>query len=91
MCARVAVHVTPKSGRDEVVGWRGDELAVRVRATAEAGKANAAVCRVIATALDVPKSSVRVVRGHTSRHKLLDVEGADAASITATWGSGYRG
>ncbi len=38
--ARLAVHVTPKSGRDEVVGWRGSELAVRVTAPPEGGKAN---------------------------------------------------
>lgn len=74
MTARLAVHVTPKAGRDEVAGWRGGELQVMVTAPAEGGRANAAVCIVLARALGVPKSAVRVVRGETSRHKQVAFE-----------------
>lgn len=83
----LAVHVTPKSGRDEVVGWRGSELSVRVTAAPESGKANAAVCIVIAKALGVPKTSIRVVRGDTSRHKVLEIASADDALIAETFGA----
>lgn len=86
MCARVAVHVTPKSSRDEIAGWRGGELSVRVRSAPEAGKANAAVCRVVASALGVPKSRVTVVRGQTSRHKSLEIVGVGAEDMSAAWG-----
>ena len=79
------VHVTPKSGRDEVVGWRGDALALRVRATPEDGRANAAVCKIVSEALGVPKSRVRVVRGPTARSKLLEID-AEAALVLATFG-----
>ncbi len=51
--ADLAVHVTPRSGRDEVCGWRGTELAVRVTVAPEGGKANAAVCVVVAKALGI--------------------------------------
>ncbi|TDB38990.1 MAG: DUF167 domain-containing protein [Actinobacteria bacterium] len=71
------VHATPKSSRDEIAGWRGGELSVRVTAPPEDGKANAAVCKVIAKALGVPKSAVRVTRGETSRHKTVEVEGIE--------------
>jgi uncharacterized protein (TIGR00251 family) len=74
---RLAVHVTPRSGRDEIVGWRGDELRVRVTAPPEDGKANAAVEKVVAKALGVAKSCVTVVRGHASRSKMLEIEGVD--------------
>jgi len=84
--ATVAVHVTPRAGRDEIAGWRGSELAVRVTTAPEAGKANAAVCEVIASALHVPKSAVRVVRGATSRHKVLDVDGVEDAAIRSVFG-----
>ncbi len=84
--ATIAVHVTPKSGRDEVAGWRGSELAVRVTAAPEGGKANAAVCRVVASALGVPKSSVSVVRGDTARHKVLDIPMVDDDTIRSTFG-----
>jgi len=72
------VHVTPRSGRDAVVGWRGDALAVCVRAVPEDGRANEAVRRVVSGALGVPKSRVRVARGTSSREKLLEIDAAEA-------------
>lgn len=78
---RLAVHVAPKSGRDEVTGWSGAELSVRVTAPPEGGKANASVCRLIAARLGVPKSAVTVVRGESSRHKSLEIAGADEADV----------
>lgn len=83
---RIGVHVTPKSGRDQIAGWRGSELSVRVAAPPEGGKANSAVCVVVAKALGVPKSSVRVVRGETSRHKLIEVAGVSAQDVRAAFG-----
>ena len=82
---RLAVHVTPRAARDEVVGWRGSELAVRVTAVPEGGKANEAVCRTIADSLGVPKSAVRVVRGQTGRHKSLEVD-VGASVLEGTFG-----
>ena len=84
--ATLAVHVTPQSGRDEIVGWRGSELGVRVTAAPEAGKANIAVCKVVAAALGVPKSSVRVSRGGTARHKVLVIEGVGEEAVRAAFG-----
>ena len=48
------------------------EVAVRVTAPPDGGKANKAVCALLAKELGVPKSSVRIKRGDTSRHKLVD-------------------
>ncbi len=84
--ANLAVHVTPRSGRDEVAGWRGSELSVRVTAPAEGGKATAAVCRIVAKALGVPKSSVSVVRGATSRHKVLEVVAVSETELREAFG-----
>ena len=81
--ASLAVHVTPRSGRDEVYGVRGDELAVRVTAAPDDGKANQAVCRTVARFLGVPKTAVSVARGAASRHKLLEVTGLDPAHVDA--------
>ena len=82
---RLAVHVTPRAVRDEIVGWRGEELAVKVTAAPDDGKANEAVCRTIAEALGVPKSAVTVARGHAARHKSIDVD-ADPSAIAAAFG-----
>jgi len=73
----IAVHVTPRSGRDELCGIeegpQGRELRIRVTAAPDDGKANKAVCKLVAQALKVPKTSVEVASGHTSRHKRLSV------------------
>ena len=79
---RLPVYVTPKSGRDEVVGWREDangarELAVRVTAAPEKGKATKAVGKLLAAFFDVPKSSVSCVRGETSHHKIYEIPISD--------------
>lgn len=84
---RLAVHVTPRSDRDEVVGWRGTELAVRVTVAPEGGKANVVVCKVIAESLGVPKGSVKVARGSAARHKVLEIEGVDDSTLSAAFGS----
>lgn len=85
--ARIAVHVAPRSGRDELCGWSGDELSVRVTAPPDAGRANAAVSVLVGKALGMPKTSVRVVRGETSRHKLLEVDGVDQDTVERLLGS----
>ena len=69
------MSVTPRARRNEFAGWLGDTLKVRVRAPAEKGRANEAVCALIAEALGVPRSAVIVERGHASREKMLAIEG----------------
>jgi uncharacterized protein (TIGR00251 family) len=88
---RIAVHVTPKSSRESIEVGPGGDVRVRVTAPPESGKANAAVCRLVAKALGVPKSAVRVVRGESARDKLLEVDGADAAAVTALRGVADEG
>jgi uncharacterized protein (TIGR00251 family) len=82
----LAVVVSPKSGRDEVAGWRGSELSVRVTAAPDAGKANAAVCKTIAEALGVPKSSVQILRGDAARHKIVEIRGVSDADVHRVFG-----
>lgn len=81
MSAQLSVRVTPKAGRDEVAGLRDDELQVKVTAAAEGGKANAAVCALLAKALHVPKTSVRVIRGETARHKRIEFGTLEAGEL----------
>ena len=73
--ALLVIRLTPRAGRDEVVGWQGDELRVRLRAPPVEGRANDALLRFIASRLDVPPSSVTLVSGATARVKRLRVEG----------------
>lgn len=87
MTVRLRVVVTPKSSCDEIVGWRGDEIAARVRAVPESGKANVAVSDLFANALGVPKTAVAVERGGRSRHKVLAIEGIGSQDVLRVLGA----
>ena len=73
--ATLRVRVQPRAARDEIAGMRGDALQVRVTAPPEGGKANAAVCKLVARRLRVGVTRVAVVRGAASRQKTLSVQG----------------
>ncbi len=82
----VRVRVTPKSSRDGVDGIeptaQGAALKVRVRAVPDKGAANTAVAETLADWLRVPKSTVALVSGSTSRVKMLAISG-DGAKLAA--------
>jgi len=68
------VKVQPKASLDQVVGYREGVLQLRVTASPDKGRANAAVISLLAEALGVAKTRVRIIRGQTSRDKVLTVE-----------------
>src|ERR1700742_62370 len=76
----IALRVTPRGGRDDIDGVETlahgrAVLKMRVRAIAEGGEANRAVTELLAKVLGVPKASVRLVSGVTSRIKQVTVDG----------------
>ena len=74
---RILLKVIPKASRNRVVGWVGERLKIQVTAAPERGKANDAVIDVLAAALEVPRSQVKIVAGETSPLKTVDIEGGD--------------
>ena len=84
----VALRVTPRGGRDDIDGLETlangrSVVKVRVRAVADGGEANRAVTELLAKALGVPKASVRILSGTTSRLKHIAVDG-DPAKLGET-------
>ena len=75
------MKVSPGARDDAISGWQGDVLRIRVRAAPEAGKANEAVCRLLAHALGLPPSALAVVRGASSREKLVQIDGLDDEDV----------
>lgn len=69
------IRVTPGSRKEEIAGWHGDALRVRVNAPPERGKANDAAIKLVAAALGIPVRQVTLERGATSRDKVLSIEG----------------
>lgn len=88
--SRIAIRVITKAGTDAVAGLRDEELVVRVKAAPEAGKANAAACKVVARFFGVAPSAVKVMVGPTSRHKVLEVQGVTDAEVDCLLASAKR-
>jgi uncharacterized protein YggU (UPF0235/DUF167 family) len=85
----VEVRLTPRAAFDRIdgVGTLADGrtvLLARVRAVPEDGRANEALCRLLADAFGVSKSSASVVSGHTARVKRVRLVGEPAA-LAATF------
>lgn len=83
----LTVRLTPKGGRDAIDGIElmsdgRAVLKVRVRAAPSEGDANAALMKLIAGVLGVPRKSVVLVAGATARIKRLKIDG-DAAGLSA--------
>ena len=72
------IWVQPGSGRSAVVGAYGNAVKVAVSAPPEKGRANRALCKVLAEALGCRVADVRVVRGETSRRKDVVVNASAA-------------
>jgi uncharacterized protein (TIGR00251 family) len=78
---RVALRVSPGAAAAGVVGRHGDAWKVRVTARPEAGKANAAVVRLLAETLGLPRRDVTVVSGHGTRDKVVAVTGISSPEL----------
>jgi uncharacterized protein (TIGR00251 family) len=76
---RLAVRLTPRAGRAKIDGLRdtpdGSVVAIAVTQPPEDGKANAALESLLAKALHLPKSAVRVTQGGKSRNKTVTIDG----------------
>jgi uncharacterized protein (TIGR00251 family) len=84
--ARIAVRVQARARREEIASVRDRVLLVRVNAPALEGRANRAVCRLVAERLGVAPTQVTIVRGERSRDKVLDVRGIDQEVADAALG-----
>ncbi len=78
---RISLKVVPGSSRDEVVGWLGDSLKLKVKAPPEKSRANEAVVALLADRLGVDASGIAVVSGHGSPAKVVAVDGMDDEAI----------
>lgn len=67
------VKVTPKSSKNALAGWEGDYLKIKLRAIPEKGSANEALINFLSEILNIPKSSIKIISGQTSRLKRVQI------------------
>jgi hypothetical protein len=80
--ASFAVKVQPRAKRNAIAGALGDALKIALTAPPIEGKANEACIDLLATVLKVPRSSITIAAGQTSRNKVVRVTGLSAAEVS---------
>jgi hypothetical protein len=84
----LAIKLQPRASADEIGEPLGAELRIKVTAPPVDAAANEALLRLLADKLDCPRSAVQLIRGHTSRHKLVKLRGVAVDTIPLNLGQG---
>jgi hypothetical protein len=74
----LSVKLQPRASANEIGESLGNELRIKVTAPPVDSAANEALIRLLAETLDCPRNRVELVRGNTSRHKVLKLHGISA-------------
>ncbi len=82
-----AVRVQPRARRNAIVGELGDALKIALTAPPVDGRANEACVEFFAELFDVPRSSVTITSGQSSRNKVIRVMGISVAEIRRRLGN----
>ena len=75
------MKVVPGSSRDQIVGWLGDALKIKVMAPPEKGRANEAILELLSMKLGISTDDIEVVSGHSSPSKVIAIIGVDDEAI----------
>ena len=79
--ARLSVKVAPNASRNEIVGIKEGVVYIKVAAPPDKGKANKELIAFLADNLGIKKSALLIVKGQTSRHKTIVIEGMSVVEI----------
>lgn len=80
--AKFTVRVHPNAARNEIIGFTGGVLQVRVSAPPVKGKANKELISFLSRLLGVSQSRIDIIRGHTTKNKVIAINGLSQADIT---------
>jgi uncharacterized protein (TIGR00251 family) len=78
---RISLHVYPNAPRNQVVGFEGGVLRVKVAAPPLKGQANRELVAFLSQLLGVSRGSLAILKGHTSRDKLIAVSGLSREEV----------
>ena len=84
--ATISVRVQTRARKDELATVRDGVLVVRLTAPPLGGRANEALCQLLADRLGIRASRVTILRGHRSRDKLVRVAEVDQATVDSALG-----
>ena len=79
--ATIEIHLQPGAKRNEIVGFKEGVLYAKVTALPQKGQANRALLELMAQTLGIPRSNVDVIRGQSSRSKVIAVYGLTGEEV----------
>ena len=83
----IAIKAIPNAPRNEIAGWLdGKLLKVKVHAPPVEGRANDVLCAFLAEQLELPRRAITVLRGDTSRQKVIRIDGLSVSELMAKLG-----
>lgn len=74
----ISVRVEPQTSKKGISGIAGNTLKVKLTASPVEGRANEQLIEVLSEAFNVKKTSIKILRGLTSKNKLVEIEGLQA-------------
>jgi hypothetical protein len=78
---RFSAVIQPRASKNELIGWRGECLKIRLTSPPVEGEANRMCVKFLAKLLDVSPSQIVIVRGETSRNKTIEVKNLDETAF----------
>ena len=79
----LSIKVQPRASKNEIGEAAGNELKIKVTAAPVDAAANEALLGLLEETLNCPRNAIQLMRGHTSRHKLVFVRGISVAEAQA--------
>jgi len=83
----LSVKLQPRASANEIGDALGNELRIKVTAPPVDAAANEALVKLLAQQLDCPRNRVELVRGHTSRHKIVKLYGLSPDDVVKRLGT----
>lgn len=80
----VGIYLQPRASKTEIVGLHGESLKIRIASPPVDGQANAELCRYLARHFGVPRQSVQLISGVSSRQKRVLIAERTLADISET-------
>ena len=77
----MGIKVQPRASRNQLIGEQDGCLKVKLTAPPVEGEANQALINYLARLLAIPKKNIKLLKGETSRHKLIEISGLSSAEL----------
>ena len=84
MVTTVAVYIQPNASKSEICGEHDGSIKIRIKSPATDGKANKELIKFLAKHLSIKQNQITIVKGHFSRHKIIEIVANNIDSLLGT-------